>query len=100
MGRKATSSLHAPDSVPASSASKAGEPEGNAADPAALPLGPPPKKLLDLVRHRIRVKHYSRRTEIAYVDWIKRFILFNDKRHPRDMGRSELEFFLSVASGS
>ncbi len=98
MGTKATSSLHAPDSVPVSSASKAGSPEADASDPAALPphrLRAPPKKLLDQVRHRIRVKHYSRRTEIAYVDWIKRFILFNDKRHPRDMGRSELEAFLS-----
>ncbi|QDH69714.1 integron integrase [Marilutibacter alkalisoli] len=54
-----------------------------------------PSKLLDMVRARCRVMHYSIRTERAYVDWIKRFILANGKRHPRDMGRSEVEAFLS-----
>lgn len=44
----------------------------------------PQPKLLDHVRDRIRVKHYSIRTEQAYVDWIKRFIWFHDKRHPKD----------------
>lgn len=39
-------------------------------------------RLLDQVRNRLRVKHYSLRTEQAYVDWIKRFILFHGKRHP------------------
>ena len=52
-------------------------------------------RLLDVVRERIRLKHYSIRTEKAYVGWIKRYILFHDKRHPRDMGKSELEAFLS-----
>jgi integron integrase len=52
-------------------------------------------RLLDEVRERIRVKHYSRRTERAYVGWIRRFILFNDKRHPRDMGAAEVEAFLT-----
>lgn len=52
-------------------------------------------KLLDQVVARIRVKHYSRRTEQAYVDWIKRYILFHDKRHPKDMGVVEVESFLS-----
>lgn len=47
---------------------------------------PPPPKLLDQVRSRLRVKHYSIRTEQVYVDWIKRFIWFHDKRHPKDMG--------------
>jgi hypothetical protein len=42
-------------------------------------------KLLDLVRNLIRKKHYSIRTEEAYVSWIKRFILFHGKRHPGDM---------------
>jgi len=55
----------------------------------------PPKMLLDQVRERIRLKHYSIRTEQAYVAWIKRFILFHHKRHPRDMGRREIEAFLS-----
>ncbi|MEQ1593435.1 MAG: integron integrase [Thiobacillaceae bacterium] len=55
----------------------------------------PPPKLLDQVRTRLRVKHYSIRTERTYVDWIKRFIVFHGKRHPREMGALELEAFLS-----
>jgi integron integrase len=54
-----------------------------------------PKKLLDQVREAIRVKHYSIRTEQAYVSWVKRYILFHDKRHPADMGKPEIETFLS-----
>jgi len=57
---------------------------------------PNPKlKLLDQVREVIRVKHYSIRTEDAYVQWVKRFILFHDKRHPREMGAAEIEAFLT-----
>ena len=52
-------------------------------------------RLLDQVRHRLRVKHYSTRTEHAYVGWIRRFILANDKRHPRELGALEVEQFLS-----
>ncbi|MDD2669746.1 phage integrase N-terminal SAM-like domain-containing protein [Zoogloea sp.] len=59
----------------------------------ALPSSP---RLLDLVRERIRVKHYSLRTEQAYVGWIKRYIFFHDKRHPRDMGKVEVEAFLDA----
>ena len=55
----------------------------------------PPPKLLDQVRQRIRVLHYSIRTEKSYVDWIKRYILFHGKRHPKDMGRPEVEAFLT-----
>jgi integron integrase len=51
--------------------------------------------LLDQVRDAIRRKHYSIRTEEAYVNWIKRFILFHDKRHPKDMGVPEIEAFLT-----
>jgi integron integrase len=54
-----------------------------------------PPKLLDQVRGKIRLKHYSIRTEQAYVDWIRRFILFSDKRHPREMGAAEVEAFLT-----
>ena len=54
-----------------------------------------PPKLLDQVRERLRVKHYSIRTEQAYVDWIKRFIWFHDKRHPKGMGAPEVEAFLT-----
>jgi integron integrase len=54
-----------------------------------------PPKLLDQVRDRIRVKHYSIRTETQYVQWIKRFILFHNKRHPQEMGVAEVEAFLT-----
>jgi site-specific recombinase XerD len=52
-------------------------------------------KLLDQVRDKIRLKHYSIRTEQAYVDWIKHFVLFNNKRHPAEMGAAEVEAFLT-----
>ena len=52
-------------------------------------------KLLQLVRDKVRAKHYSYRTEHAYVAWIRRFILFNGKRHPTDMGAVEVESFLT-----
>ncbi len=54
-----------------------------------------PPKLLDLVRGKIRLKHYSIRTEQAYVDWIKRYILHFDKTHPKDLGADEVEAFLT-----
>jgi integron integrase len=57
---------------------------------------PHPPKLLDQVVAKIRFKHYSRRTEQSYTHWIKRFILFHDKRHPKEMGASEIEAFLSA----
>jgi len=50
---------------------------------------------MDQVRERLRVKHYSIRTEQVYTDWIKRFILFHGKRHPKAMGASEIEAFLT-----
>ena len=43
-------------------------------------------RLLEEVRARIRAKHYSRRTEESYTQWIKRYILYHGKRHPKDMG--------------
>jgi integron integrase len=52
-------------------------------------------RLLDRVRGKIRLKHYSIRTEQAYVDWIKRFVLHFDKRHPAEMGAPEVEAFLT-----
>ncbi|WP_454833042.1 integron integrase [Pseudoxanthomonas wuyuanensis] len=54
-----------------------------------------PPRLLEQVRKRCRVRHYSLRTERAYVQWIRRFILANGKRHPREMGGMEVESFLS-----
>ena len=57
---------------------------------------PNPKlRLLDQVREVIRLKHYSIRTEEAYAQWIKRFIFFHGKRHPREMGAVEIERFLT-----
>ena len=52
-------------------------------------------RLLDQVRGKIRLKHYSIRTEQAYLDWIKRFIRHFDKRHPRELGADEVEAFLT-----
>jgi integron integrase len=55
----------------------------------------PTPKLLDQVRETIRRKHYSLRTESTYIDWIKRYIFFHHKRHPKDMGATEIEQFLN-----
>ena len=56
----------------------------------------PPALLLDRVRDRIRVKHYSLRTEQAYCDWIRRFIIYHGKRHPSALGAREVEAFLTA----
>ncbi|MEA3522366.1 MAG: integron integrase [Campylobacterota bacterium] len=53
------------------------------------------KKLLDLVRDKIRFKHYSYSTEKTYIHWIKHYILFHNKKHPVDMGKSEIESYLT-----
>lgn len=50
---------------------------------------------MDAVRQAIRVRHFSRRTEEAYVDWIRRFIVFHWTRHPRELGAQEVTAFLS-----
>ena len=75
---------------------------------AGLPLAPPggagtgvsaaataTPRLLDRLREAIRLRHYSIRTEAAYVDWVRRFIRFHAKRHPREMGAAEVEAFLT-----
>jgi integrase len=56
---------------------------------------PQPGKLLDRVRAAIRARHYSLRTEEAYVGWVRRFILFHHKRHPAEMGEPEINQFLT-----
>jgi len=61
--------------------------------PATYSGGP---RLLDRVRHAIRTRHYSRRTEKAYVGWIKRYIFFHGKRHPAEMGAGEVTRFLTA----
>ncbi|MFA7270069.1 MAG: integron integrase [Sterolibacterium sp.] len=60
--------------------------------PAISPSSP---RLLDQVRDRLRLKHYSLRTETAYTGWIKRFIVFHGKRHPAKLGKVEVEAFLT-----
>lgn len=52
-------------------------------------------RLLDQVRAKIRLRHYSLRTEEAYTGWVRRFVLFHGKRHPREMGAAEVEAFLT-----
>ena len=64
-------------------------------EPLAVYKNKPPPRLLDQVRIAIRTRHYSRRTEKAYVGWIRRYILFHGKRHPTLMGKPEVTDFLS-----
>ena len=53
------------------------------------------KKLLDLVRDKVRFKHYSYSTERTYIHWIKHYIIFHGKKHPIEMGKVEIETFLT-----
>ena len=65
---------------------------------ASLPQPPAasqPPKLLNRMRDHLRTRHYSIRTETAYVDWARRFVLFHGKRHPQEMGSAEVEAFLT-----
>jgi len=66
-----------------------------ATTPANSSASPQKPKLLDQVRQAIRTRHYSYRTEKAYIHWIKRYIFFHNKRHPVDMGEAEIAQFLS-----
>lgn len=56
----------------------------------------PPPKLLDRLRTAIRVRHYSLRTEDAYAHWVRRFIVFHSRRHPRELGAEEIQAFLNA----
>jgi len=53
------------------------------------------KKLLDLYKESLRVRHYSYRTEVTYIAWVRQYILFHQKRHPRDMGVDEINAFIT-----
>jgi len=55
----------------------------------------PPKKLLDILVDKIRLKHYSLSTEKTYLYWSRNYILFHNKRHPKDMGKIEIEQYLT-----
>lgn len=65
------------------------------ATPSSSAHSPNGPRLLDRVRSAIRARHYSPRTETAYVMWIRRFIFFNHKRHPNDLGPGEVNAFLT-----
>lgn len=52
-------------------------------------------RLLEVVRRRLRERRYSSRTEEAYVAWIRRYVIFNDRRHPRDLGADDIRQFLT-----
>jgi integron integrase len=64
--------------------------------PSSPGTAPDPPRLLDRVRQEIRTRHYSRRTERAYVGWIRRYVVFHGKRNPKDLGTPEVVRFLSV----
>jgi integrase len=87
-----TNHLPSSDALPDDPSQGGASPVGSSRTPATDAAAP---RLLDRVRDRIRVKHYSLRTEQAYVDWIRRFIGFHGKRHPLTMGAPEVEAFLS-----
>ena len=66
----------------------------------ASPPEPAKPRLLDRVRAAARLRHYSRRTEAAYVAWIRRYIFFHGKRHPAELDALEVTRFLSSLARS
>ncbi len=68
---------------------------GTLSDPTKAPPAGDPPRLLEQVRNAIRRRHYSYRTEQAYIHWIKRFIWFHGKRHPVEMGAAEVTSFIT-----
>src|SRR6266498_678468 len=62
---------------------------------ASVTTAAPKPKLLDQVHQAIRTRHYSPKTEEAYIGWIKRYIFFHNKRHPLEMAEAEIAQFLS-----
>lgn len=83
--------------APSFAAPSTPQPPAIAVAAVAAPLSGPPAapKLLDQLRIHLRTRHYSIRTEQAYLDWARRFILFHHKQHPRTLGAVEIEAFLS-----
>ncbi|MFY9260825.1 MAG: integron integrase [Gallionella sp.] len=63
--------------------------------PSPTNSAPHAPMLLEVVRERMLAKHYSRRTEESYTNWIKKFVFFHHKKHPRDMSAPEVEAFLT-----
>lgn len=68
--------------------------------PKPEPAAPPPPRMLsEVVREKLRAGRYSRRTEEAYLGWIKRYVRFHGRRHPREMGAAEVVAFLEDLAG-
>lgn len=73
-------------------------------DPLRIPLShltaqPDPSqrfRLMEVVRRKLRERRYSRRTEEAYIYWIRRYVVYHDRRHPRDLGETDVTGFLSM----
>ncbi len=63
--------------------------------PPANPASPDSPRLLERLRDRVRFRHYSRRTELVYIQWVRRYIRFHGKRHPRELGAMHVTAFLS-----
>ena len=63
--------------------------------PQNLPPERKPKKLLDQYRDALRNRHYSLRTEETYISWVRQYILYHKKRHPREMGVAEINDFIT-----
>ena len=91
----ATSRTEPPAGEPASTLQSSSTPTAQSRPPASA-SGAHPPRLLHQVRDLIRARHYSLRTEQTYLHWIKRFILFHGKRHPRHMGIEQVESFLTA----
>ena len=64
-------------------------------EPLKFPASGKPIKLLDEVRYTIRTRHYSKRTEDSYINWIKRYIYYHQKRHPKEMDAKDINKFLT-----
>jgi site-specific recombinase XerD len=71
------------------------QPEGAKLENVTSDAGSKPKKLLDQISEALRTKHYAYRTEQTYIDWIKRYIIFHKKRHPKDMDVEEIREFIT-----
>jgi integron integrase len=88
----ADADAHAPGHVPHRAGRVAAD-TGGAPPPGAKP--PPSPRLLDQLRHQVRYRHYSLRTEEAYVHWVRAFIQYHGLRHPAELSRPEVEAFLT-----
>jgi len=73
----------------------AGRSPGPPGSPSPAAAGAQPPRLLARLREALRVRHYSLRTERAYVDWVRRFVVFHGKRHPEQLGAVEVQAFLT-----